>query len=252
MRLPLQLDRPLVFFDLETTGVDVKKDRIVEIAFIKCTPRGDVLEKERRFNPGIPIPAAATAVHKITDQDVENEVKFCQIARSLEETLSGCDLAGFNVRKFDIPMLVEEFKRCDVTFSMEGRRVVDVMNIFHKEEPRRDLSAAARFYLGREHEDAHEALSDIRLSAEVLGAQFELYSHLPRSMDGLHSYCASTEVDRWFSPEEEGRVFRRGKYQGRPLQEVAAEAPDYLHWMIGAKDMDQGVIKVVREALEPS
>ena len=149
-------------------------------------------------------------------------------------------------------MLVEEFKRCDVTFSMEGRRVVDVMNIFHKEEPRRDLSAAARFYLGREHEDAHEALSDIRLSAEVLGAQFELYSHLPRSMDGLHSYCASTEVDRWFSPEEEGRVFRRGKYQGRPLQEVAAEAPDYLHWMIGAKDMDQGVIKVVREALEPS
>ncbi len=251
MKLPFQLDRPLVFFDLETTGVDVKTDRIVELAFIKWWPRGDVLEKERRFNPGIPIPAAATAVHKITDQDVENEVKFCQIAHSLEETLSGCDLAGFNVRKFDIPMLVEEFKRCGVTFSMEGRRVVDMMNIFHKEEPR-DLSAAARFYLGREHEDAHEALGDIRTSAAVLGAQLERYSHLPRSIDGLDSYCASNELDRWFSPEKEGRVFRRGKYHGRPLQEVASEAPDYLHWMIGAKDMDQGVIEVVRKALEPS
>ena len=256
MKLPFQLDRPLVFFDLETTGVDLKNDRIVEIAFIKWTPHGDILERERRFNPGIPIPAEATAVHGITDEHVANEVEFCRVARSLEETLDGCDLAGFNVRRFDIPMLIEEFNRCGVTFVMEGRRVVDMMNIFHHEEPR-DLSAAARFYLGREHEEAHTALGDIRTSAAVLGGQLERYPHLPSNLDGLDTYCKKhfptrTELERWFSSEEKGLVFRKGKHKGLLLTTVAAEAPDYLHWMIGAKDMDQDVIAVVRAAVEPS
>lgn len=253
MNLPFQLDRPLVFFDLETTGLDLKNDRIIELAFIKWTPTGDILERERRFNPGMPIPPEATAVHGITDADVADEVEFCRVARSLELMLEGCDLAGFNVRRFDIPMLVEEFTRCDVDFSMEGRRVVDMQNIFHREE-RRDLSAAARFYLGREHEEAHTALGDIRTSAAVLGGQLERYPHIPRDLDGLHAYCEEyaptrTEVDRWFSPEEDGRVFRRGKHKGRPLAEVARDAPDYLQWMMGADDMDADVIDVVRAAL---
>lgn len=253
MTLPFALERPLVFFDLETTGLDMKNDRIIELAFIKWTPHGDVLERERRFNPGMPIPPEATAVHGISDADVEHEVPFCRTAKSLVDMLEGCDLAGFNVRRFDIPMLVYEFERCGVDFSMDGRRVVDMQNIFHREE-RRDLSAAARFYLGREHEEAHTALGDIRTSAGVLAAQLERYPHLPRELDGLHAYCEEysptrTEVDRWFGPEDDGRPFRRGKHKGTAIATVAVESPDYLQWMLGADDMDEEVLAIVRAAL---
>jgi len=254
MKLPFDLERPLVFFDLETTGLDLRNDRIVELAFIKITPLGDVLERERRFNPGIPIPPEATAVHGISDADVADELPFSRTARSLADMLDDSDLAGFNVRRFDIPMLLAEFKRCGVEFAMEGRLVVDMQNIFHREEPR-DLSAAARFYLRREHEEAHTALGDIRTSAGVLGAQLQRYPHLPQDLAGLHAYCEEyaptlTEVDRWFGPEEKDRVFRRGKHRGRPLAEVATEEPDYLRWMIGADDMDEEVVAIVRQALD--
>ncbi len=253
MKLPFALDRPLVFFDLETTGLHMKNDRIVELALIKITPQGDVLERVRRFNPGIPIPAEATAVHGISDADVADEAPFCARARALHGLLDGCDLAGFNIRRFDLGMLVAEFQRCDIRLDLEGRRIIDVQNIFHREEPR-DLSAAARFYLGREHEEAHTALADIRTSAAVLVAQLGRYPTLPRDLDGLHAYCEEyapmrSEVDRWFSSEEDGRVFRRGKHKGRPLDEVAANEPDYLHWMTGADDMDEEVLRLVRDAL---
>lgn len=253
MRLPLDLDRPLVFFDLETTGLDFKKDRIVEMALIKMTPHGDVLERVRRFNPEMPIPPEATAVHGISDADVAHEEPFCRRARGLADILEGCDLSGFNVRTYDIPMLVVEFKRCGVPFSLEGRRIIDVQNIFHREEPR-DLSAAARFYLGRDHEEAHTALGDIRTSAAVLAAQLERYEALPRDMVGLHAYCEEyrptrTELDRWFTSEDDGRAFRRGKHSGRPLEEVARTDPGYLEWMLGADDMDDEVCAVVRAAL---
>lgn len=253
MHLPFKLDRPLVFFDIETTGLDLKTDRIVELAFIKVTPRGDVLERERRFNPGMPIPPEATAVHGISDADVAGEVFFCQTARSLAEILEGCDLAGFNIRRFDIPMLLQEFKRCEVEFSLEGRRIIDMQNIFHREEPR-DLSAAARFYLDREHEEAHTALGDIRTSAAVLSAQLTRYGHVPRDLDGLHAYCEEyaptwTEVDRWFTGADGERVFRRGRHRGQALRDVAREAPDYLQWMLGAEDMDEDVLAIVRDAL---
>ena len=254
MKLPFELDRPLIFFDLETTGLDLKKDRIVELAFIKLTPHGGVLERERRFNPGMPIPPGATAVHGITDDDVANELPFCRTAQDLANVLDGCDLSGFNVRRFDIPMLVHEFNRCEVEFSLEGRRVLDMQNIFHRNE-RRDLSAAARFYLGREHEEAHTALGDIRTSAAVLGAQLARYPDIPQDLDGLHRYCEEfsptrTEVDRWFGPAADGRVFRRGKYKGQPLAAVVRDAPDYLQWMIGADDMDEDVVNIVSTALQ--
>ncbi len=254
MRLPFALDRPLVFFDLETTGLNVKRDRIVELALIRITPQGDVYERVRRFNPGIPIPPEATAVHGITDADVADEASFCSRARSLYELLEDCDLAGFNIRRFDLAMLVEEFRRCGIRFELEGRRIIDVQNIFHREEPR-DLSAAARFYLGREHEEAHTALGDIRTSAAVLGAQMERYPHLPRDLDGLHAYCEEyaplrSEVDRWFEATDRGRVFRRGKHQGEPLDDVARSNPDYLRWMLGVDDLDEDVRHVVRRALE--
>ena len=254
MDLPFSLDRPLIFFDLETTGLHMKNDRIIELALIKITPQGDVLEKVRRFNPGIPIPPEATAVHGITDADVAGKAPFCARARALADLLEGCDLAGFNIRRFDLGMLIAEFARCGIRFEMEGRRVIDMQNIFHHEEPR-DLSAAARFYLGREHEEAHTALGDIRTSAAVLGAQLQRYPRIPQDLEGLHAYCQEhfplrTEVDRWFSTEEEGRVFRRGKHVGRPLDEVARTEPDYLRWMMGAEDMDEDVIRLVQEALQ--
>ena len=254
MELPFSLERPLIFFDLETTGLHLKNDRIVELALIKITPQGDVLERVRRFNPGIPIPAEATAVHGISDEDVAEEMPFCATARSLDEMLSGCDLSGFNVRRFDIGMLVSEFQRCGISFDLEGRRVVDMQNIFHREEPR-NLSAAARFYLGREHEEAHTALGDIRTSAALLGAQLERYPDLPKDLDGLHAYCEEfspirSEVERWFTTTDDKRVFRRGKHSGTPLEEIARTAPDYLRWMLGADDMDEEVLRVVREALD--
>lgn len=254
MDLPFSLDRPLIFFDLETTGLRLKDDRIVEMALIKITPQGDVLERVRRFNPGIPIPAEATAVHGITDADVANESTFCARARALIDLMEGCDLAGFNVRRFDIGMLLAEFNRCGIRFEMEGRRVIDMQNIFHRQEPR-DLSAAARFYLGREHEEAHTALGDIRTSAAVLSAQLQRYPEIPQSLDGLHAYCQEhfpmrTEVDKWFATGESGRVFRRGKHAGRTLDDVARTEPDYLRWMMGAEDMDEDVKSLVREAIQ--
>jgi len=254
MKLPFELDRPLVFFDLETTGLDLKKDRIVELALIKMTPQGDVLERVRRFDPEMPIPPEATAVHGISDADIANEEPFCRRARGLARILEECDLSGFNIRRFDLPLLIVEFRRCGIPFSLEGRRVIDVQNIFHREEPR-DLSAAARFYLGREHEEAHTALGDIRTSAAVLGAQLDRYDRLPRDLDGLHAYCEEyapirSELDRWFGPADEGRKFRRGKHQGRTLDDVALNEPDYLLWMLGTGDMDEEVLAMVRDALE--
>jgi len=253
MQLPFALDRPLVFFDLETTGLDFKNDRIIELAFIKITPQGDVLERERRFNPGIPIPPEATAIHGITDADVADELPFCRTAKSLVEALEECDLAGFNIRRFDLQMLTKELERCGFELNLERRRILDMQTIFHREEPR-DLSAAARFYLGRDHEEAHTALGDIRTSAAVLGAQLRRYAHVPRDLDGLHAYCEQyapmrTELERWFEERPEGRVFRRGRHRGQLLHAVAKEAPDYLRWMLGAEDMDESVLRVVREAI---
>jgi DNA polymerase-3 subunit epsilon len=256
MKLPFSIDRPLVFFDLETTGLSIQNDRIVELALIRVSPQGDVLERVRRFNPQIPIPAEATAVHGIRDEDVADEPPFCSRARSLHGLLEPCDLAGFNVRRFDLPMLLTEFGRCGLHLDVRGRRIVDIQHIFHREEPR-DLTAAARFYLDRDHEEAHTALGDIRTSAAVLTAQLDRYGHLPKDVQGLHGYCDEyapfeTELDRWFSESERGLVFRRGKHRGRALVDVASDERDYLLWMLGTDDMAPEVLEAVRAALDES
>jgi DNA polymerase-3 subunit epsilon len=167
--------------------------------------------------------------------------------------LDPCDLGGFNIRRFDLPMLMAEFKRAGLDFDHRSRRVIDMQGIFHREEPR-DLSAAARFYLGREHQEAHTALGDIRTTAAVLAAQIERYPDLPRDMDALHEYCDQvipirTALEQWFKKEGAHLIFRRGKHKGRPLAEVAAQETDYLEWMLGADDMETEVLDVVREAL---
>jgi DNA polymerase-3 subunit epsilon len=254
MKLPFSLSRPLAFFDLETTGLNTTSDRIVELALIRVSPQGDVLERVRRFNPGIPIPPDATEIHGITDADVADEPPFSATAKSLVELLENCDLGGFNIRRFDIPLLLAEFKRAGVSFSIQGRRLIDAQTIFHRQEPR-DLSAAARFYLGREHREAHTALGDIRTSAAVLSAQLERYPEIPRDLDGIHAYCDEvspfrTELDKWFRQSDGDLVFRRGKHRGESLKQIASTAPDYLQWMLGADDMDDEVLQAVREALQ--
>ena len=253
MKLPFDLDRPVTFFDLETTGLSLSRDRIVELAIIRVSPQGDVFEKVRRYNPEMPIPAEAAAVHGITDDIVADEHPFRATAKSLAQLLEPCDLAGFNIRRFDLPILLAEFRRAGVTFEVRDRRLIDMKIIFHREEPR-DLSAAARFYLARDHEDAHTALGDIRTTAAVLTAQLQRYGHLPRNMDGLHAYCDErdpfvTEFDRWFSDAPDGLTFNRGKHKGSLLAEVAQSAPDYLEWMMGADDMPAEVVEAVGQAL---
>lgn len=254
MKLPIELDRPVVFFDLETTGLSVVRDRIVEMAAVKITPDGGQDERHRRFNPGMPIPPEATKVHGITDEDVADESPFRSRARSLADFLGTCDLAGFNIRRYDLPMLVAEFRRAGVSFEVGDRHLVDMQVIFHSKE-RRDLKAAAEFYLNRGHEDAHTALADIRTTVSVMDAQLNKYGDLPRDMRNLHAYCDEfapyeSEFDRWFSKAASGAlVFRRGKHRGAPLDDVARTTPDYLDWMISLDDMDSQVRDAARAAL---
>lgn len=253
MRLPVELDRPLAFLDLETTGLSTKEDRIVEMAIIKVSPQGDVVEKVRRFNPEMPIPKEASAVHGIFDEDVKDEAFFKTRARSLFDQLDPCDLAGFNIRRYDLPLLVAEFKRAGISFSSSDRRVIDMQAIFHKEE-RRDLSAAAKFYLGREHQEAHTALGDIRTTAAVLVAQLERYPHIPQDMDGLQEYCdvaipMRTGLGQWFAKKGDALIFTRGKHTGRALSDMVTEDRGYLEWMLRAKDMETEVLDAIRAAL---
>lgn len=254
MALPLRLDRSLAVLDLETTGLSIARDRIIELAVLRIDPDGAVHERVRRFNPGIPIPPEATAIHGITDEDVAGEPPFAARARSLLDLLDPCDLAGFNLRRFDLPLILAEFARAGLHFDVRGRRLIDMKMIYHREEPR-NLAAAARFYLGHEAADAHSALGDVRTSAAVLHAQLERYAQLPRDIEALHRYCDEvapfeTEADRWFRQENGAYIFRRGRHQGRSLQEVARSEPDYLHWMLDA-DIDESVLAIVREALSP-
>ncbi len=256
MKLPFDLDRPITFFDLETTGLSLSTDRIVELAIIRMSPQGDVLERVRRYNPGVPIPPEATAIHGITDEVVADEHPFQKTARSLAKLLEPCDLAGFNIRRFDLPILLAEFGRSGIEFDVRNRRLIDMKMIFHREEPR-DLSAAARFYLGRDHEDAHTALGDIRTTAAVLTAQLGRYRHLPRDIDGLHAYCDDvapfrTQFDQWFTTTRAGLTLQRGKHKGTLLSDLARAEPDYLRWMLKLDDMSPEVIRVVRKALAGS
>jgi len=248
----LQLDRPLVVFDLETTGTDPGRDKIVEIGVLRLEPDGSRTVRTRRVDPECPIPPGATAVHGIRDEDVRGEPPFRKVARGLLELLEGADLAGFNVRRFDAPLLDREFKECGLDLGLAGRRVVDAMVIFHRKEPR-DLTAAVRHYLGREHEGAHGAEADLTATLEVLEAQMDRYPDLPRTVD---------ELDRWTrsrpnAVDEQGKFIRRqdeivfafGKHRGRSLDDVAKEAPDYLQWVV-TSDFPDDAKQLVREALE--
>lgn len=231
----LKLKRPIVFFDLETTGVDTSKDRIVEISMVKIMPDGEEITKTRRINPGMPIPPEATAVHGITDDDVKECPRFAQIARSLEQFISGCDFGGFNSNRFDLPVLVEEFMRAGIEVNFKRRKFIDVQNIFHKKE-QRTLVAAYKFYCDKDLDDAHSAEADTRATYEVLKAQLDRYPDLENDVDALAEFSARGEsVDyagRIVYDDKGVEVFGFGKYKGRSVTEIFAAEPSYYDWMM--------------------
>ncbi|MBK9320829.1 MAG: 3'-5' exonuclease [Bacteroidetes bacterium] len=231
----IKLNKPLAFFDLETTGITVGADRIVEISILKLMPDGSKPVLTKRVNPEIPIPAGASKVHGIYDQDVAHEPTFKQLAPEISAFIGNADLAGYNSNKFDIPMLVDEFLRVDIHFDMKGRRMVDVQNIFHKME-QRTLAAAYKFYCQKEIENAHSAEADIIATYEVFVAQLERYPDLAKDVEGLHQFTAMTQnVDlagRIVFNEKKEEVFKFGKHKGRTVADVFEKEPSYFDWML--------------------
>ena len=250
----IQLDRPLAVLDLETTGIDPKIDRIIEVSVLKLLPGGGQDHRTRRVNPGVPIPPEATAIHGITDDDVADCPNFRAIAPGLSRYLHGCDLAGFNILNFDLRLLVAEYNRAGLVLPVAGRKVIDACRIFHQRE-RRDLTAAYKFYCGLEHEGAHGAAADVLATAAILDAQVVRYGDLPRTVDGLHDQCNdpdALDMSGMFARDEDGEiVFVKGKYKGRTLYEIAASKPDYLEWM-QREDFYDDTKAIASEALERS
>ena len=245
--MALKLKTPLAFFDLETTGTHVTHDRIVEIAVIKLMPQGAQQTFTKRIHPEIPIPAEASAVHGIYDADVQDAPPFKAIAKELARFLQGCDLAGFNVLRFDIPMLIESFLRAEVYFKMEHRKVVDAQKIFHLME-KRNLAAAYQFYCQQELTDAHSALADTQATIEVLGAQVARYENqvmtdhrgqplgtIENDVAKLHALTHGPLIDfagRMVYNEQGTPIFNFGKHKNKPVLEVLQKEPTYYDWMM--------------------
>ncbi len=238
--MKLNLQRPLIFFDLETTGTNVTTDRIVEISLIKVMPDGSEIVRTRRINPGIPIPAEATAVHHITDTDVANEPRFEQIAKSLAQMFEGADIAGFNSNRFDVPMLAEEFARAKVAFDFNKPRYIDVQTIFHRKEPR-NLVAAYRFYCDKDLENAHSADGDTRATYEVLKAQLDRYPELNNDVEFLADFSKTMGQNKGRNVDMMGRlvyndkneeIINFGKYKGQKAEEVMMRDRSYFDWIM--------------------
>lgn len=249
----LQTDKPIAFFDIEATGINFRTDRIIELAIVKMAPGGARETHTYLFNPERPIPAEAIAVHGITDEDVKDCPAFSEVAPHIATLLEGCDLAGYNVIHYDIPMLQAEFERSAVPFEVEGRRIVDAQKIFHKKEPR-DLSAALSFYCGDTHTGAHGALEDVEATIRVLEGQMERYPDLPRDIDPLSEFCDQRDpswADRrgrfkWVNGE---LVINFGKKQGKPLREIARYEPSFLRWMVSSS-FPPDATAIARDALD--
>ncbi len=244
----LALTRALSVIDLETTGTDVRTDRIVEVAVLTVYPDGAAIPFARRVNPGRPIPAGASAVHGITDADVAGAPPFAAIAPDLFAALVGSDLAGFGIATFDVPLLVNEFSRAGLPFRVGGRAVLDALAVYRQRESR-DLTAAVRFYLAADRTGAHAALADAGYALAVLDAQVGRYG-LPATPADLHAAVAGVDVGGAFRRDPGGAVvFGFGKYRGRPLVQIAAEDPGYLRWVLGQSFLDDA-LALVRGALD--
>lgn len=230
----LKLTKPLAFIDLETTGTNLGTDRIVEIAIVKILPDGSKSVKRRLVNPEMPIPKASSDIHGITDEMVKDAPTFRQVANELRQILDGCDIAGYNSNRFDIPILVEEFLRVETDFDMKSRRLVDVQKIFHQMEPR-TLSAAYKFYCSKNLEDAHSAEADASATYEILEAQLERYPALGTTVESIIKTIGEeiiVDLARRFVMENGVEVFNFGKFKGRPVAAVLRSEPQYYDWMM--------------------
>ena len=242
----LNLKNPLVVFDLETTGTNISQDRIVEMAMIKVLPDGSIEEKHRRINPTIPIPLESSLIHGIYDEDIKDEPNFKQVAKSLAQWLEGCDLSGFNCTGFDVPMLVEEFLRANVDFEVENRKIIDAQKIFHMME-KRNLTAAYKFYCGKDLVDAHSALADTKATYEVLLSQVERYdgqeavdnlgkpiTTIENDMESLNKLSTSKMIDLAgrMIMKDGVEVFNFGKHRGKPVAEILAREPSFYDWIM--------------------
>lgn len=236
--MELNLKKPIIFFDLETTGVDVVKDRIVELGYIKVYPNGIEESKTMRFNPECHIPAEATAIHHITDEDIKECPTFKEKAKELAVVFQGCDYGGYNSLKFDLPLLAEEFLRADVNIDLKKGRMIDVQNIFYKMEPR-TLIAAYKFYCGKNLEDAHAADADIRATYEVLKAQIDRYPDtLNNDVSFLSDFSAHSKAVDFAGHivynDKGEEVFNFGKYKGQRVVDVYKHDSGYFGWLLNA------------------
>ena len=233
--MKLNLKNPIVFFDLETTGTDIVHDRIVEISYHKVYPNGREEGKTLRINPQMPIPPASTAVHGITDEDVKDCPTFKEVAREIARDIEGCDLAGYNSNRFDVPMLAEELLRADVDLDLKRRKFVDVQVIFHKME-QRTLAAAYKFYCHKELTDAHTAEADTMATYEVLQAQLDRYPELQNDVDFLAKFTTQSNnadfAGRIVYNERGVEVFNVGKYKGKKVTDVFNTDIGYYGWMM--------------------
>lgn len=234
--MKLNLKKPIIFFDLETTGINVSTDRIVEICYIKVMPNGNETSKNMRINPGMHIPEEASSVHGITDEDVKDCPTFKQVAREIANDFEGCDIAGFNSNRFDVPMLAEEFLRAQINIDLSKHNAIDVQVIYHKLE-QRTLSAAYKFYCGGELVDAHSALADTRATYEILMAQLDKYPDiLHNDVEFLSQYSSFTRnVDyagRMVYDDNGKEIFNFGRYKGIPVDDVLLRDPGYYGWMM--------------------
>ena len=234
--MKLNLKRPIIFFDLETTGLDIAKDRIVELCYIRVEPNGNEEARSMRINPEMHIPEVASSVHGITDDDVKACPTFADVAPQLAATFEGCDLAGFNSNRFDLPLLAEEFMKAGVNIDLSHVQAIDVQNIYHKLE-KRTLAAAYKFYCGRDLENAHSALADTQATYEVLQAQLDHYPNdLQNDVDFLAEFSRmNRNIDfagRFVYDESGKELINFGKYKGKAIKDVLSRDPGYYSWIM--------------------
>jgi len=233
--MKLKLNRPLAFIDLETTGINITNDRILEIGIVKVLTDGTRQVKRKLINPTIPIPKGATDIHGITDEMVKDAPTFKQVANEVKQFIDGCDLGGYNSNRFDLPLLIEEFSRAGINFSIEGKKMVDVQKIFHQME-QRTLSAAYKFYCNKTLEGAHGAEADAMATCEVLEAQIERYPNIGDTLESIVKFTGEDDIidfARRFVRDDKGvEIFNFGKHKGKPVAQVLKEEPQYYDWMM--------------------
>jgi DNA polymerase-3 subunit epsilon len=236
--MELSLKRPIVFFDLETTGTNITNDRIVEITLLRIETNGKETEKTFLVNPTIPISKEATEIHGISDEDVKDKPPFKEIAKNVASIIEGADIAGFNSNRFDIPLLAEEFLRADVDFNMRNRKFVDIQVIYHKME-QRNLAAAYKFYCKKELVDAHSSKADTIATYEILKAQLDFYNEIPKTIPELSEFSTQNKnVDlagHIVYNDKNVEVFNFGKYKGVSVEDVLTKDQGYFGWMMNGQ-----------------